>query len=424
MFDFLGVFSQILSLLLSVHALNRVAVPIKPFMVSLFGIALVGTLLYVSLGIVSVLFILLAVYGYACYLRKKPLGNAIVTLSVLAILIVANHLVNVSWEQFFGTIHGLVSAFLTFPLAVGLSFLIGKALSQMKRHTLMEKPYLLLIFFFLSVTVGLFYFKIYIFREYGFYDGNPLFTYVFFGMYAGLMILVSLLLLFVSTKLAQTKNERMQNEQLQIYLHELEKQYKEIRAFRHDYTNVMLTLRGFIGVEDTAGLHAYLETEIFPTAQKFEENDNQLARLEKLHVPQVKGLVAAKIVEAQNLGIEVVVDVPTKIIDIGMSKLNCCRVLGILLDNAIEESVRCAQSLIHIGFLESATQQLIIIENTIRENSPPISRMFQEGFSTKEGEQRGQGLAIVKEIVDGSKKSHLETIIKEHTFIQKLILTK
>lgn len=82
-----------------------------------------------------------------------------------------------------------------------------------------------------------------------------------------------------------------------------------------------------------------------------------------------------------------------------MNVIDLCRALGIMLDNAIEEAVMCEVLLLRVSFIGKGRSVVISVINSCHENTPPIHKFVQYGFSTK-GEGRGIGMRTLKEITD------------------------
>ena len=249
------------------------------------------------------------------------------------------------------------------------------------------------------------------------------------NMRLSLIFFFCIILLFVwlfvlprsTSQIARYESEKLQREQLEAYTKEIEKQYMEIRKFRHDYLNIFITLQHYVEEEDLNSLFHYLKNEILPTRERFLLDDCQLAFLANITISEIKAIVASKLIQAKNADIETILEIPQRIEAVFINKLALCRILGILLDNAIEESAKNDTSTIKIAFLCYANLQVIIVENSINGNLPSIRKMFQEGFSTK-GNGRGLGLSILKEIIEENGKATLETRIKDNSLVQKIVL--
>jgi two-component system sensor histidine kinase AgrC len=97
------------------------------------------------------------------------------------------------------------------------------------------------------------------------------------------------------------------------------------------------------------------------------------------------------------------------------------RILGILLDNAVEEVERIEGGKIVIGIFSVKGDTIFVIENTARQQLEPMHVLKQKGFSTK-GEGRGLGLSNLDELTAMEPNILLETIISEQRFTQKVVV--
>ena len=244
---------------------------------------------------------------------------------------------------------------------------------------------------------------------------------VLFGSYTLLFLLIIYLMRRVKLSNNQAKHAHVQLTQLEAYIDRLETQYQDVQNFKHDYNNILVTLTFYIRDRDLDNLQHYFETKILPTAHQLRQYDDQFGILSNLKIPAIKGLLSSKIIQAQTLGIKTIVEIPGAIEDLPIHSITLSRILGIILDNAIEESQQCEEKVLHIGILKKGTAYLIIVKNSCRDSLPntSISSLFEAGMSTK-GEHRGRGLANLREMIDKTTNATLATEIKAQQFVQKI----
>src|SRR5699024_8839922 len=94
----------------------------------------------------------------------------------------------------------------------------------------------------------------------------------------------------------------------------------------------------FIREDDMEGLRKYFNEEIMPMQDNMQMKSLKINGIENLKVREIKGLLTTKILQAQEKNIRLSIEVPEPIEKIDMSIINLSRVIGILLDNAIESS--------------------------------------------------------------------------------------
>ena len=97
------------------------------------------------------------------------------------------------------------------------------------------------------------------------------------------------------------------------------------------------------------------------------------------------------------------------------------RILGILLDNAIEASSECDEKVINISFRndEKNHRQLITIENTYANKDVNTEDIFKKGFSGKENHS-GLGLWEIRQILNKNNNLNLHTSKTDEFFTQQL----
>lgn len=212
---------------------------------------------------------------------------------------------------------------------------------------------------------------------------------------------------------------------LKEYTSIIEEMSQDLRKFRHDYTNILMSIDSYVQEKDLEGLNEFLKKDLLPQNNYLNENKSHFANLQNIKLTGVKGLVFSKLLSAQNLNIAVHIDIEKPIEDINMNYLDLCRILGILLDNAMEGAVLCEEKELQFGIIHLEDCTSFVISNSCLTNTPPVHLLFEKNFSTK-GEGRGLGLSIVKEIINSKYSDYinLNTYIMNKKFTQELVIFK
>ncbi|GGG17578.1 hypothetical protein GCM10010913_44580 [Paenibacillus aceti] len=210
--------------------------------------------------------------------------------------------------------------------------------------------------------------------------------------------------------------------QLKEYAAQLEKIYDEFRGFRHDYTNILLTLEDGIYREDWDQVRHVFENTVKPTRQFLRKNEYSFVKLRNLHISEVKSILAAKIMLAQQMNIDVTLEIEEPVHVIPMELISFTRILSILLDNAIEAAATTKERRLWIVLLEDTEALRLIIENSSEEQID-LRSLGERGYSNK-GEGRGMGLFNVQQMLNDHKYASLESESHPHVFSQTLILRK
>ncbi len=119
--------------------------------------------------------------------------------------------------------------------------------------------------------------------------------------------------------------------------------YSTLRSFKHDYSNMMLTMAEYIASEDINGLKNYFTNEFMPKNQKLTSDTTKINSLINLKDIELKSLLSAKLLYALNLGINVEIEIIEEISHIQMDIIDLARIVGIFLDNAIESALETEQ---------------------------------------------------------------------------------
>ncbi len=204
------------------------------------------------------------------------------------------------------------------------------------------------------------------------------------------------------------------------YSRHVESLYKEIRSFRHDYTNILISLNEAIKEEDIVAIRTIYSEVIADSDRKFYDGKYDIARLSNIQNPAVKSLLSSKMLEAQKKGIAISVEVDAEIEPPDLELIEFITILSILLDNAIDAAKQCANGNIVFAYFQEDDRKIVVVENTTVEDKVSTNHIFEYGHSTK-GDNRGIGLANVKAILDSYPKFSISTNSNNHRFVQELV---
>jgi len=233
---------------------------------------------------------------------------------------------------------------------------------------------------------------------------------------------------FLRTKSLSQKYNLLRRETeykaLRHYMQRLEQQHTAMRKFKHDYQNILTSMDNFFLTNDWVGLKQYYIKAIKPASEIITKNHFALEALSNIKVPEIKSLLAAKLFAAQNMALEIdtIFEAYEEIHTIPVDSVSLVRMLGIILDNAIEELAVLSQGKLAVACFESGENLTFVVQNTCRPNIPKLHQLKQSGFSTK-GKTRGFGLNILDEIQASHSNVTLSTAIEATTFTQKITIS-
>ena len=215
------------------------------------------------------------------------------------------------------------------------------------------------------------------------------------------------------------KDELLKN--LQSYTNSIENMVFEVRKFRHDNFNLMLGFYEYIKNNDIDKIRDYFQKYMLSFSENTAKADSRLDILMHMKILEVKSILSFKFLYAQQLGIDVYIEIPEDIDGIEIYNItDLCRITGILLDNAIEACQNAKSSVLRF-FAQKRDMQIIFIFTNTYTGTPSISKIFERGFTTKE-DGRGLGLYTVSRLIEGNSSLFLKTHIEENEFIQELIV--
>lgn len=231
-----------------------------------------------------------------------------------------------------------------------------------------------------------------------------LLTYVFISLYT----------LFNVSKLEVTSTNL---EEAQLYNKTLEILQDNTRAFRHDFANILQGMVGYMDKNDMEGLRKYYSQLVDDIQQS-----NNLTTLSPKVVnnPAIYNVLASKYHKADSLGIKIHLESFLNMNELHIKIYEFTRVLGILMDNAIEACRECDNKIINVTFRKDSKKhmQLLIIENTYNNKDIDTNKIFEKGYSTKKG-NTGLGLWEVRQILKKNNNLNLFTTKNSDFFTQQ-----
>ena len=232
---------------------------------------------------------------------------------------------------------------------------------------------------------------------------------------------ISLYSIINSSKLASTKIDL---ENANNTIHSLTILHDQVRSFKHDFDNMVNSIGGYVVNEDIEGLKKYYN-------QLLEEchKTNNLYALSPavINHPAIYHLLATKYYEADQKNIQIHLDVFLDLNEIEerMKIYDFTRILGILLDNAIDAAVECEKKIINVTFRKEIGNNMIavIIQNTYNNKDVDTETIYQKGVSSKENHS-GLGLWKIRQILMRNNNLNLFTTKNDEFFTQQFEIFK
>lgn len=221
--------------------------------------------------------------------------------------------------------------------------------------------------------------------------------------------------LIKTTKLQLTEQDLEQSQQYNktlVILHD------NIRCFRHDYTNMITTIGGYVQSEDMEGLKKYYK-ELLQDCSRV----NSLSTLspEVINNPAIYSLLTNKYHQATELGINITIESFLDFNNLNIKVYEFTKILGILLDNAIEAAKECENKIINVTIRNdfNVKRQLLIVENTYKDKNVDTEKIYEKGYTSKPN-NTGLGLWETRQILKRHNNLNLYTSKDNDFFRQQL----
>lgn len=164
-----------------------------------------------------------------------------------------------------------------------------------------------------------------------------------------------------------------------------------LRAQRHDFMNHIQVVYSLTEFDDRAAALEYMD-KVYGDLQR-------VGRALKTSVPAINALIAAKMADCEEKGISFTADITSRWDGLPVPGWEMCRVLGNLIDNAVEALGPSGPRTLRVALSENVREYVFSVENDGRKIPAEMREaIFEMGFSTK-GEGRGMGLHTVRRIM-------------------------
>ena len=375
---------------------------------------------YIGFSTLTIYFsvVMLVLFTIYSWFYERDFSKAIsITLQAFILSTVADHLSNLL-IQLWKLPNGYLVIFVCIQILI--VFLINIILAKMNISTTFERKSL-------NIITSLLLIMLYLYIVFSEGWENP--VKMILGNLVLLLIMIVLLLVIYSEYLKNVKTEyEVQKQRTQIqndtrYMSEIEAHYNELRRFRHDYQNMLISIDEYLKTDDLKGLREYYQKNLAPVSHRVLKEKYNLEDLSRVKVKSIKSILFSKLSYAQSQEIEVHFDLKEPLTDITVNELDLDIALGIMLDNAIEAPVGHADGEIMSAIFIEKNITVFLIQNNVFEQLPPLWKLKEAGYSTK-GKNRGIGLNSLSKIVNRNENMILETRVLGAVFLQRLTVKR
>lgn len=375
----------------------------------------------------TILFVLIALICFKC-IFKFPLQRSAFLSLILIILYFSVELLcvyifttvlNAPFEELFSSINIKVALGFMYSIILLLCSLIVSKFYKIKNQK--QNPFLkevtikhLKLFLFIFIICILPQIVLFIFNRYDY----P--KYILIINFLQITIFSILLLRYIEREVEQekTKNELILSE---LHNKTMMGMIDGVRILKHDYNNIIQALSGYIATKQ----YDKLETHINSVMKECNAiNTLSAITTEVFNEPAIYGIVGSKYFIATEKDIIFKTDVTIDISKIKFPMPELSRILGILLDNAIEATTKSTNKYIclRMSYDSRKNADIIRIINTYDTNIKiDFEKIYSKGFSTKKVKS-GIGLWEVKKLIDKNKNSQIYPSIEKDKFTQTIVI--
>lgn len=260
--------------------------------------------------------------------------------------------------------------------------------------------------------------------------GTQFYLIVFYSdkmpIYITITSILSLLAYFIISFYSLLSTDKLDTttrdlEEAQLYNKTLTILHDSIRGFKHDFHNIVQSIGGYADRNDLEGLRIYYRQLLQDCSRT-----NNLTALspEVINNPAIYNVLANKYHKADEIGVQINLGIFIDLNEIEkhMKIYEFTRILGILLDNAIEAASECEDKIIHVSFRKEQNRRrlLLIIDNTYKNKDVNVDKIYEKDFSTKsKTTNSGLGLWEVRQILKKNNNLNLFTTKSEEFFSQQ-----
>lgn len=196
-----------------------------------------------------------------------------------------------------------------------------------------------------------------------------------------------------------------------------------VRTLKHDYNNIIQSLNGYVSTKQYDKLQDHIN---YVLSECNIVNNLSVIDPKIFNEPAIYGIVGSKFFLALEDDIKFDLDIATDISKIQFSMPDLSRILGILLDNAMEATKKCDTPYIRLEMKydkRKCADVINVINNYDTSITINLEDIYKKGFSTKQVKS-GIGLWEVKKLVNKQKNSQIFATTEKGKFTQHLIIEK
>ncbi|MEK5183772.1 GHKL domain-containing protein [Solibacillus sp. FSL R5-0691] len=383
------------------------------------------SILFPFIGALSILYYV-AVLTWMIYRKTRLVIDIFHSLVSLIFLVISDNFSSIVTFHLFGDVNEQLTQYSFISLFIILGSLFAYCYKRIARliNRWVFHRYVSYILVFLGAVAVLFMYINIMKIDQGNFNESVQDNLVMFLIYLALLTISIFTIVFLAFKQFKLEQREQEINNFESYVASLEQINQDMRKFKHDYINILSSLRTFIDDKNYDGLHTYFYDHILEASYQEQLNQHSMMVLNNLKINSLKGLLTTKILQAQSHQIPLHIEIVEEINEIPVDPIILNRMVGILLDNAIEAARETEGGEVRAAFIHLNEAVLLVVTNKFNESANiKVHEIYREGFSTK-GENRGLGLANLRQMKNNLQNVSLNTKISPPYFIQEIEFKK
>lgn len=188
---------------------------------------------------------------------------------------------------------------------------------------------------------------------------------------------------------------------------------------RHDIKNIFFTMGNFVNRSDDQEMKTFFWDKIYRYSLDTIRQSELLSTLYQIPNESLQAFLYLKCsqIQTQKIPIQLEVQLMHEKYQVGMDVIDMTRILGILLDNAMEEAQQAQDGYVEIKITATEAGCSYIIRNPVTEQTR--TNGVHLGVTTK-GHGHGQGLLIVRKLLEQYDYVALSSLLLDGEYTQSL----
>lgn len=325
------------------------------------------------------------------YFHRKKFIDTLLEFCLILILIILLELIVMFSLNFFNVNHYVdsflflsITNIIILTISIGIHYLIPKKINILKINSNIT------YYFTINFLAYIIIFKI-IWQ----YDKNLILNNIFLIILVQAILLILNLILYqhITNLIEEKKSMSIKNTYNPVILNIIE----EIKSKQHDFKNHLNTINGLLDTTDKENLKQYLKEYI----QSLNYSTKGLEDILYVNDPIIGAIIYNKLCKAKKNNIKFSYFINNDLKELKLKNYELSEILTNLLDNAFEAVDSSLNKDVILTITHENDKNLLEIKNEgIPINLTNISKIFERGFSTKKGNNRGYGLYNVKKLVE------------------------